>query len=191
MAPPVEQTGYVWRRTQLTVSRRTWVPPPQNWTDWLLNMSWEGHGWLCLKEDMDTPQSWTVGQTDYVSRRIWLCLKGDMGTPPPRVGQTDYWLCLKEDMAMSQEGHGYPPPKLDRLTTDYVSRRTAMSQGHGNPPALRKWWWKRTPLKWWWKRTPLEVVVEEDHPGSGSGRGPPRQGPDQLRSTAGQAGGMP
>ena len=36
-------------------------------------------------------------------------------------------------------------------------------------------------------------VVEEDAPGSGSGRGPPkaRTRPDQLRSTAGQAGGMP
>ena len=49
---------------------------------------------------------------------------------------------------------------------------------------------------------PKEVVVEEDPPRSGGARDPPRSGcgrgppktrtrPDQLRSTAGQAGGMP
>ena len=52
------------------------------------------------------------------------------------------------------------------------------------------------------EETPPEVVVEEDPPRSGGGRGPPppqvvveedppKQGPEQLRSTAGQAGGMP
>ena len=53
--------------------------------------------------------------------------------------------------------------------------------------APQKWWWKRTPRRSGGGRgPPLEVVVEEDPP-------PPkaRTRPDQLRSTAGQAGSMP
>ena len=74
------------------------------------------------------------------------------------------------------------------------------------PP--QKWTWKRTPLwKWTWKRTPPpprsghrrgpptpEVDMEEGPPRSGHGRGPPQKVvvvEDQLRSIAGQAGGMP
>ena len=69
---------------------------------------------------------------------------------------------------------------------------------------LWKWCWKRTPRSGSGRgpprsgggRGPPGVVVEEDPHRSGGGREPPpphkaRTRPDQLRSTAGQAGGMP
>ena len=68
---------------------------------------------------------------------------------------------MEEDTPWKWMWKRNPPPPPQKS----MWKRTPPRSGHGRGP----------PQKWMQKRTPPEVVVEED----------------QLRSTAGQAGGMP